>query len=461
MKKKQEIIQFHAAQAEIASDPHRYRVVNCGRRFGKTFLAVQEMIGTATNLKDGRICYIAPNFQQARDIAWDDLKKHTNSFAIKTNESRLEVIVPSRYPRRNHITKELVLTKDNKPIYEASTSKIILRGWEAVESLRGQKFHFLIPDEVSTYSDFDNKWKTILLPTLTDYRGRVLFLSTPKGFNHFYQLYNLDKQDKSFKSFHFPSRSNPHLPIEDLEGYKNIMSVDQYAQEYEAEFRKKEGLVFTDFNRQHHTYTPEDLTHQPNFRETFYGIDFGFTNPSAVLVIQKDNDSNYFITDCLYEKQLTNTQLIEKTKQLSPQPRQIYADPAEPDRIKEFKDAGYYMREVKKGKGSIINGIQRLEELFRTNRIKINATTCMSLINELEMYSYPPHKDGRNDSENPVDENNHLIDALSYALRTHDPHSHGRGSLFTPHIKGGTEIQNELARRVQQNKTTNRRTLLR
>jgi len=448
---------FHPAQAEVARDDHRYKVVNCGRRFGKTQLAVHEMIAQAVNTKDGRIAYVAPNFQQARDIAWDDLKKFTHEFATKINESRLEITLPSRYPKRTKDNK-LVLTKSKQPIFLPSTSRIILRGWEAIESMLGQKFHLLVLDEVARYSNFDEKWKTVLLPTLTDYRGRVMFLSTPLGFNHFYHLFNYENTNKEYKSFTFPSRANPYLPIEDLVGYKDQMSTDQYAQEYEAEFRKKEGLVFTDFDRARHTYDSNDL--HPEFSETFYGIDFGFTNPSSVVVIRKDRDANYWITDCIYASQLTNTELVEKTKQLKHQPRFIYADPAEPDRIKEFKTNGYYMRDVKKGKGSIINGIQRLEELFKTNRIKINATTCLPLITELESYSYPEEKHERNATELPEDKDNHAIDALRYALMTHDPHSHGQGSLFTKNISGGTEIQNELVRRAAQNKTI-KQTLLR
>ena len=95
------------------------------------------------------------------------------------------------------------------------------------------------------------------------------------------------------------------------------------------------------------------------------------------------------------------------------------------------------MPQVKKGKGSIVSGIQRLQELLKTNRIKINAKTCMPLINELEAYSYPENKTERNDTELPEDKENHIIDGIRYALTTHDPHSHGAGkslkSLDTPY----------------------------
>ena len=79
------------AQSQIASDTHRFRVVNCGRRFGKTTLAVLEMVAKAVYGNDRVICYIAPTYAQARDIAWQELKKVALPAINKVNESRLEI----------------------------------------------------------------------------------------------------------------------------------------------------------------------------------------------------------------------------------------------------------------------------------------------------------------------------------------------------------------------------------
>jgi len=112
------------AQAKIAIDLHRFRVICCGRRFGKTTLAVEEIKGKAL-YKPTRIAYIAPTYQQARDIAWDMLKKEMLPITIQTNESRLEL---------------KVRTKDNDFSY------IWLRGWENIETIRGQQFDFIVID---------------------------------------------------------------------------------------------------------------------------------------------------------------------------------------------------------------------------------------------------------------------------------------------------------------------------
>ena len=156
-------LSLHPSQSQVALDRHRFRVLCCGRRWGKTTLAIDQMKGRAA-IPNSRIAYIAPTYQQARDIAWEQLKRDCRQAAESINESRLEI--------------KLV-----------NGSLIILRGWEAIETLRGQMFHLIVIDEVAMMRDFGLKWQEIIRPTLTDVKGEVIFISTPKGFNHFYDLY--------------------------------------------------------------------------------------------------------------------------------------------------------------------------------------------------------------------------------------------------------------------------------
>ena len=269
----------------------------------------------------------------------------------------------------------------------------------------------------------------MIIPTLTDHAAPVLFLSTPNGFDHFYDLYNLEASNEQYKSFHFTSYDNPHIENDEIDKLKTTMTDDEFAQEYMADFRKRTGLVFKDFQRNYHVFDPRIDTSFKNMRTTqsFIGIDFGYTNPTSALLIKKDQDSNYYVVDEFYETNITNTQLISRMKQ---EPfklaNTVYADPAEPDRIQEFKRAGFYMPHVMKGQGSIVNGVQRLQELLKSGRIRVSSS-CKNLITELETYHYPDKTTNHNDSEKPVDEDNHAIDALRYALTTHDPDSHSYG----------------------------------
>lgn len=376
-------MRFHPKQAEIASDRHRFRVVNCGRRFGKTFLAVYEMVAKAVYGNDRKICYLAPTYQAARDITWEHLKKVTAPIVENVNESRLEVTVRTK---------------------EGGTSTIYLKGWEAVETLRGMRFDFLVLDEVASYRNFETGWMEVLRPTLTDTKGEALFISTPKGFNHFYKLYNTIDED--YKSFHYTTYDNPHIPKEEIEKAKKELPENRFAQEYEGNFTKAEGLVFKDFDRERHLTSKE-----PNsVSDTIAGIDWGYTNPAASYRIRIDGDRHYWIDKEYYKTGQSTEAIVEAVKLYSPS--KVYPDPAEPDRCEMARRLGLNVREVNK---DVEAGIDVLQELFKQNRIHISQD-CSNLIYELETYHYPEKKPDQNEKETPVKENDHAIDSIRYPI---------------------------------------------
>lgn len=377
------------AQKQIALDPHRFRVVNCGRRFGKTTLAVDQMIACAA-FKESRIAYIAPTFQQARDIAWEQLKKSFREAGATINESRLEIR-----------TKNVLGTE----------SIIILRGWESIETLRGQLFDMIVLDEVASMKNFWLSWQEVVRPTLTDRKGEALFISTPKGFNHFYDLFNLENTDNDFKSFHFTSYDNPNIPSEEIDTAHNQLTEDRFAQEYMADFRKTEGLVYKEFDRARHLF---DELPQVQFVETIAGCDFGFTHPAAVPTIRKDFDGNYWVTEEWYKTQHTDAQIAEYVA--SKAFNKVYPDPENAGGIQELKNHGVNVREVIKGSGSVKSGVNMVRELLKANRLHIHRS-CVNTIQEFEIYSYPVKRPGSNyEDENPLKENDDMMDSLRYAL---------------------------------------------
>jgi PBSX family phage terminase large subunit len=379
-------------QRIIAEDTHRFRVVNCGRRFGKTILAIEEMIGLALARK-ARIAYIAPTYQQSRDIAWEQLKKRIKDIALDINESRLEVKIPNM---------------------ESTESIIVLRGWESIETLRGQSFDLLILDEVAMMRYFWERWQEVLRPTLTDRKGQAMFISTPKGFNHFYELYNEEAKDKHFKSFHFTSYDNPHIPKEEVDEARNQLTEDRFAQEYLGDFRKQEGLVYKEFQRHRHIYKEIEI----DVAERLAGIDFGYTNPTAILDISRDRNDVYWVTGELYRTGMTHEQVAEYVS--SQKYNKVYADPASPEAIKVLRDKNVNVYDVVKGRDSIISGIDKIRELLKQGRLRIHES-CENLIWELETYAYPSKKDLRNEDELPIKENDHSLDALRYCLMTNQP----------------------------------------
>jgi PBSX family phage terminase large subunit len=341
--------------------------------------------------KSGReIAYIAPTFTEARDIAWRSFLQIAEPSICSTNESRLEIKVNSQ---------------------DGGTSIIYFKSWETVASLRGMQFDYLVLDEVAQYREFWPQWYEDLEPTLLPRNGEALFISTPLGFNHFYDLFNKENESKEYKSFRFTSYKNPHLSRDWLDEKQRNTPEDSFQQEYNADFRKTTGLVYREFRREKH------VVHElpTNFIKKIAGLDFGYTNPSCILLIGVDYDNNYWVMSEWYKTQQTNEQIAQYCQYL--QPNEVYPDPERPEGIVVLNKFGLNVREVHKGKDSVEAGIQRVRELFKQNRIKVYKT-CENLIWELETYRYQEKQPEQNIKEVPVKENDHAVDALRYALYT-------------------------------------------
>jgi len=349
---------------------------------GKVY-CVRVSSGVVMVRRNGKHYWSGNTYQQARDIAWEQLRNELRN-AGKINESRLEI--------------ELV-----------NGSKLLLRGWEAIETLRGQRFDLIVLDEVAMMRNFWLQWQGVIRPTLTDTKGESLFISTPKGFNHFYDLFNLERKDGDFRSFQFNTANNPHIPQEEINKAQQELTEDRFAQEYLADFRKIEGLVYKEFDRKRHLF--EEMKSFPI--KTIGGVDFGFTNPAAIITIKKDKDACYWVTDEWYKKGQTDAQIADYVQALKWD--ECYPDPESAGGIEELKRRGVNVREVVKGKDSIRNGINAVRELFKTNRLKIHSS-CRNLLWEIETYSYRDSNSDKNDDEKPIKDNDHALDALRYAL---------------------------------------------
>ena len=377
------MILLHQAQSQIARDKSRFKVLNCGRRFGKTTLGIEEIKGKIVAGKK-RIAYVAPTYQQARDIVWEALKKEFAGAYF--NEQRLEI-----------------------KIQECT---LILRGWESIETLRGQAFDFIVIDEVAMMRNFWSVWHEIIRPCLTDTIGKVLFISTPKGFNHFYDLCNEELKDKDYKTFHFSSYDNPFLPREELDKAKATLPKERFEQEYMASFQKTAGLVYKEFFREKHLYS--DLPEGEY--EKLGGVDFGFKNPAGVLDIRFAKD-RFWVEDEWYKRERTEEQIADYVHAYKF--NEVYPDPENPSAIEVLRGKGVNVREVIKGKDSVKSGINKVREAFITGRLMINKK-CINLISELEMYSYDDEKGEKNENENPIKLNDHLCDALRYVIMMKD-----------------------------------------
>lgn len=221
-------VQLHDKQLEVFNNPARFKVVAAGRRFGKSRLAAWTLIIKALQSTDKDVWYVAPTYQQARDIMWGMLKELAHEVIASAHEN----------------TSVLTLVNGRK---------IALKGSDRPDTLRGVGLAYLVMDE---YADMKaNVWEQILRPALSDVQGGALFIGTPKGRNHFYELHIMaSKPDvKDWASFHFTSYDNPLIPATEIEAAKATMSSFAFRQEFLSSFEaasrdlfKEEWIVIDD-----------------------------------------------------------------------------------------------------------------------------------------------------------------------------------------------------------------------
>lgn len=192
----------HINQQKILDSESRFRVVMCGRRFGKSELSQIEIISNA--LLGKSVAYITPTYQLAR-VFFDRL---IQAVPFESNKSELSIKFP------------------NGGSVEFFTG-------ERMDNLRGRKFHLVVVDEASFIPNLEDGWLNSIRPTLTDYKGRALFLSTPKGKNFFYSLF-LKGGEPDWESFRFTTYDNPYIDKSEIDDARIQLPEVVFEQEYMA-----------------------------------------------------------------------------------------------------------------------------------------------------------------------------------------------------------------------------------
>jgi len=210
-------IDLHPAQLQIFHSKKRFKIVAAGRRFGKSYLSAWLLLIQAIQSESKDVFYIAPTFQQAKDIMWAMLKDLGRDLIAQAHENTA------------------VLTLING-------RKIYLKGSDRPETLRGVGLSYVVLDEYASMKP--QVWEQIIRPTLADVKGEALFIGTPAGKNHFYDLYKDAFEDDDWDAFQFTSRDNPFLPPEEIVAASKSMSSMSFRQEFEASFETGSGGIF-------------------------------------------------------------------------------------------------------------------------------------------------------------------------------------------------------------------------
>lgn len=224
-------ISLHPAQTDIFNSEARFRVVAAGRRFGKSYLAAYLLLceglrnthvglsGTEYNLALKEIYYIAPTFEQAKKIMWPLIKELGRGVITSTHE--------------NTATCTLL-----------NGRRVSIKGADRPDSLRGIGLSFVVLDEYAFMKE--EVWDKIIRPALSDVEGRALFIGTPEGENHFYDLF-ITAQKIGFpvwETWQFKSLDNPTLAKEEIDQARDQLSEQLFAQEFEASFSAESGTIF-------------------------------------------------------------------------------------------------------------------------------------------------------------------------------------------------------------------------
>ena len=249
------------AQKLVAQSTKRFRVVCAGRRFGKSILAIREMAKFASQ-PNKKVMYVAPTYGMARNIIFDQLKQKLDDlrWVKKINETRMEI--------------DLV-----------NGSKILLRGADNYDSLRGTGVDFLVMDEMADIKP--EAWTEVLRPTLSAQKppGSALFVGTPKGHNHFKDLFDLGKTDDDYQSWQFTTLDGGNVPPEEIEAAKRDLSQKVFNQEYMATFETYSGLVYYNFSLEHSVKKWE----VQELKEVMLFCDFNVNPISGAVAVRTQN----------------------------------------------------------------------------------------------------------------------------------------------------------------------------
>ena len=212
-------IQLLDWQKQVWEDPTRFKIVAAGRRTGKSRLAAWMLIVNALQADRGHVFYVAPTQGQARDIMWQTLLELAHPVVTSSHINNLQI--------------KLV-----------NGATISLKGADRPETMRGVSLKFLVMDE---YTDMKPEvFEQILRPALADQKGAALFIGTPMGRNHFYDLYKYAEleDDESYESWHFTSYDNELLDPDEIDLAKKSMSSYAFRQEFMASFEARGSEMF-------------------------------------------------------------------------------------------------------------------------------------------------------------------------------------------------------------------------
>lgn len=395
-------LRLHPKQALVFNDPARFKVMVCGRRFGKTQGLKAEIIKEAFSNPKHKIWYVAPTYKQAKRLMWAELKQTIPANFIKY-KSEVDLIIELK-----------------------NGSEISLFGVDKPDGLRGSGINLLCMDE---YQDFKpDIFEKVLYPTLTDRRGRVVVAGTPKSYNLLYDLYmrgfDPEWRKGGWKSWQFVTADNPFIPRDEIEAAYRNTDEKSFNQEYLASFETMQGKVYYAFDRKKHA--SDFLPFNPKL-PIWIGQDFNI-DPMSSVIIQPQPNGQIWVIDELFLRNTSTHEVAEalENKFFRPELKkkiEIYPDPAGSARghtrgesdLDILRQQGFRKIFYKRKHPLVSDRINAVNRLLMTasgeTRLFISSK-CKHLITSLEQTIY---KEGSREVNKKLG-TEHMADALGYPI---------------------------------------------
>jgi phage terminase large subunit-like protein len=343
-------------QARIAKHPAKVKILACGRRWGKTVLGGRIVMETLR--QHGRAAWIAPTYKNTRPL-W-----------------RWCVQVATREPRMAVSSSERTITTDGGGF-------LGLYSGDNIDSIRGEAFHLAVLDEAAML--LPEAWSEAIMPTLADYAGDALLISTPKGHNWFWQEYVAAQADgQRAAAWQAPTSANPIPTIQQAaELARDRVSSRTYEQEWEARFIADGGGVFRGV-RACATANPQPAA--VDGHAYVIGVDWGRSNDATVFAVLDTTLQHLVALDIMHDTgyELQKGRLAALATRFQPQQILAEANSMGGPLVEQLQNDGlpvYGFQTTNASKAMIIDGLALAFE-----KQSIGVLPDERLLNELEAY---------------------------------------------------------------------------
>ena len=374
----------------------RYRVCKGSRASKKSTTTAMNLIYRIMEYPESNALVVRKTYRTLLDSCFAQLKWAVNRLGVKDyfdfKLSPLEII------------------------YKPTGQKILFRGLDdplKVTSVTvdvGSLCFLWIEEayEIMSESDFDMLDESIRGEVPKGHFKQITLTFNPWNERHWIKRRFFDKVDKDVLAITTNYICNEWLDRSDLNVFERMKENNprRYQVAGLGNWGIVDGLIYENFEERQ--FTLEDV----KYYKTVAGLDFGYTNdPTAFFIGFLDKkDSMLYVWDEMYSKGLSNKKIYENIKNMGYSKEKITGDSAEPKSIDELKGYGLRIKGAKKGKDSILNGIQWIQDL----KIIIHPR-CNNFLTEISNYQWDKDKFGKA-LNRPIDDFNHLLDAMRYAL---------------------------------------------